>query len=75
MIPKLLDTRLASILGPIDYPLAMTAFDQDRTASFRINTLKTTAEEVESIIAREGFRVTKFEAIPGAYLLHLDDVF
>ncbi|MFZ4461183.1 MAG: hypothetical protein ACOYN2_01190 [Patescibacteria group bacterium] len=73
MIPKLLDTRLRALLSDTDYQTAMHAFATARTASFRVNTLKSSETEIDTILAELAIPATKFVAIPGVYLLAPED--
>ncbi len=45
MLPKLLTSRLETLLGP-DYSSVLDAYKHQRMGSFRINSLKSTATEV-----------------------------
>lgn len=66
MLPKLLTSRLETILGP-DLPRVIEAFSYDRTWSFRINTLKSTKEEILTEFESKWIVVTEFDSIPWVY--------
>ena len=66
MLPKLLTSRLETILGP-DLSRVIEAFSHDRTWSFRINTLKSTKEEILTEFESKWIVVTEFDGIPWVY--------
>lgn len=59
MLPKLLTSRLETILGS-DYPSVIDAFSRERRWSFRINTLKWDGREVLEEFEKKGVIVTPF---------------
>ncbi len=75
MLPKLLNSRLRSILVDTDYQSVMDAFATQRMASFRVNTLKSSEEEIDAKLATLGIAATKFPPIKGVYLLDPADEF
>ncbi len=68
MLPKLLATRLELLLGE-DSAGVMATFANERLSSFRVNTLKSTVEQVEAECLKLGFPIEKMAEIPHAYLL------
>ncbi len=57
--PKLLDSRLRTILGE-EYEGVISAFSHERRGSFRINTLKSSEEEVQREFGEKWIVVEKF---------------
>jgi 16S rRNA C967 or C1407 C5-methylase (RsmB/RsmF family) len=49
-LPKLLFQRLSAILPPDDLTATLAAFGSERMAAFRVNPLKSSVEEVESVL-------------------------
>lgn len=67
MLPKLLTSRLETLLGP-DYSSVLDAYKHQRMGSFRINSLKSTATEVLDEFSKKWITVEPYEALPGVYL-------
>lgn len=67
MLPKLLTSRLETLLGP-DYSSVLDAYKHQRMGSFRINTLKSNTPEVLDEFSKKWITVAPYEALPGVYL-------
>ncbi len=72
-LPKPLVDRLRTILSPDDFMAAIAAFGTDRSAAFRVNSLKSTPEEVEAALSAKGIRFERIPEIPGAYRVPKED--
>lgn len=73
MLPKLLLARLAALHSPADYELVLEGFRAERVASFRVNPIKSSLEEVSSFLKKENFKAEPYETIPGAFTLDRSD--
>lgn len=71
MLPRLLESRLRTILAQ-DYEGVIAAYNGERVASFRVNTLKSSDAEVVAIAKELGFTVTAFPKIAHAFTLPRD---
>lgn len=67
MLPKLLTSRLETLLGP-DYSSVIDAYKHQRMGSFRINTLKSNTPEVLEEFSQKWIAVLPYESISGVYL-------
>ena len=72
MFPKLLTSRLQTILGP-DYNDTLEVFAHERKGSFRINLLKSDEASVLAELESKSITVTPFAGIAGAYLFEKKD--
>jgi len=75
MLPKKLISRLHSFLPHKDFEQAMKGYTEDRLGSFRINTLKSTEQEVESLLHSKNIPFTKIPFLPAAYTIERKDEF
>lgn len=75
MLPKKLISRLNSFLPHKDFEQAMKGYTEDRLGSFRINTLKSTEQEVESLLHSKNIPFTKTSFLPTAYTMQRKDEF
>ena len=72
MFPKLLTSRLQTILGP-DFDHTLEVFARERKGSFRINLLKSDESTVLAELENKSIAVTPFVGIVGAYLFEKKD--
>lgn len=75
MISKKLISRLESFLSREDFDQTMKGYSEERVCSFRINTLKSTETEIESILCTAGIAFTKPSFLTGAYIIDKKDEF
>lgn len=75
MLSKKLISRLNSFLPREDFDQVMKGYSEERVCSFRINTLKSDAAEIESILYTKNIPFTKIPFLPGAYTIDKKDEF
>lgn len=69
-LPTLLETRLKEIYTPEEMAMVDEAFSlEKRKVSFRINTLKSSAQEVESALLKKKISFSKQDFLPNCYIL------
>lgn len=72
-LPDRFIKRLKEIYGEKDYSLIMDWFSKNRLGSFRINTLKSTKEEIETLLDNLLIKYTKLDFIDNCYLVGKDE--
>lgn len=75
MLSKKLVTRLESFLSKKDFEQVMNGYSTERVSSFRINTLKSNKEEVESILCTKNISFTELSFPPHSYIIAKKDEF
>lgn len=75
MLPKKYLQRIESFLSKSDLEQTIKAYDKERACSFRINTLKSTEQEVESFLCSNNISFDKVSFLPLAYTLERKDEF
>lgn len=73
-LPEAFLTRLKKMY-PEQATTICAAFDQARPTTFRVNTLKASAVEVEAELQRAGFKLAAVPWLPNAYILLEPDLF
>lgn len=76
-LPSRFSERLRNILSPEDFISVSAAFSagEKRFSAFRINTILSSAAEVEKELTERGIHFRRFSEIPGAYILPKLDEF
>lgn len=72
MLPKLLTSRLQTILGP-EYEGVIWALSLERRGSFRLNSLQTDGSDVLAECEKKWISLTPFAEIPWVYLFDKKD--
>jgi len=75
MLPKKYLQRIESFLSKSDFEQTIKGYTDDRVCSFRINTLKSTQEEIESFLYTRGISFEKIPLLPLAYTIEKKDEF
>jgi len=75
MLPKKYLQRIESFLSKNDLEQTIKGYTEDRVCSFRINTLKSNQEEVESFLYSQGIAFTKAPFLSLAYIIDKKDEF
>lgn len=73
MLPKKYLSRIESFLSKEALNQTIKGYSHDRVCSFRINTLKSTIEEVESILYSNNISFTRVSFLPLAYIIDKKD--
>ena len=73
MLPKKYLQRIESFLTKEDLEQTLRGYSDDRVCSFRINTLKSTENEVESFLYTRGIFFTKVSFLPFSYTIEKQD--
>jgi 16S rRNA (cytosine1407-C5)-methyltransferase len=72
-LPKPFFDRLSALLSPDDLAGTIAAFGSERDAAFRVNTLKSSAEEVEAALTAKGIRFERVPELENAYVVPKSD--
>lgn len=72
-LPSAFLDRLSSFLPAPDFRLVLESFETERPASFRVNGLKSSVVEVETVLAEKGIRFERVPELPGAYVVPRSD--
>ena len=75
MLPKKLISRLNSFQSLEDFEQTMKGYSEERLGSFRINTLKSSEVEIESLLETKNIPITKVPFLAGAYTLYRENEF
>lgn len=75
MLPKKYLQRIESFLSKSDLEQTMKGYSEDRVCSFRVNTLKSTENEVESFLYTKNIPFSKVPYLPFAYIIDKKDEF
>ncbi len=73
MLPKLLLSRLSSLLSPADFSLVQESFQTERVTSFRTNTLKATDTEIEDFLRANSIEFRQISWLPNAFVIDKKD--
>lgn len=68
-LPKKLLSRLSSFLSGEDYQKVLDGWQVERVCSFRVNTLKSSSEEVEEVLKKKDIPFRKVPFLPLAYVI------
>lgn len=75
MLPKKYLQRIESFLSEEDFKQTIKGYTEDRSCSFRINTLKSSEKEVESFLYSSNITFAKVPFLPLAYTIYRRDEF
>lgn len=75
MLPKKLISRLDAFLSTEDFDQTMKGYAEERLCSFRINTLKSSEQEIESFLYSKNIAFAKVPFLPLAYTIERKDEF
>ena len=73
MLPKKYLQRIESFLTKEDLEQTLKGYGDERVCSFRVNTLKSTKDEVESFLYTSNISFTKVSFLPSAYIIGKGD--
>jgi 16S rRNA (cytosine1407-C5)-methyltransferase len=68
-LPEAFTEKLQTFLSPDQAKRCLTGFSASRKPSFRVNTLKTTTNELKEVLTGKGFHLTQISWYPEAFCL------
>lgn len=75
MLPKKYLQRIESFLTKTEFEQTIKGYSEDRVCSFRINTLKSDQDEVESFLCTKNISFQRVSFLPFAYMVDKKDEF